>query len=79
MKTTPKGKKQTFSRLQGATSMKPCSSTYYRLGVEVNRSMPSFCSLKEIGKACNIPAKDAYYATVVTLGKLVWRLRQCVK
>ena len=53
-----------------------CWSTYYRLGVEMQRRLEVQSTYAQIGTALGISTQTAYTVSVVALGKLVFRLRR---
>ena len=54
---------------------KPGFLTYYDLGVEVNKVLPKFKTLKECGRELGITKQNAYTESVLALGKLCFALR----
>lgn len=56
----------------------PCWSTYYDLGVEMNKLLPHYCTLPELGRQLGVSRQRAYIETVVALGKLVYHARKAL-
>jgi hypothetical protein len=61
-----------IAHLQGFRRRRPCWSTYYQLGVELNKRMPAFRTWEQVGALLNVTKQNAYTQGVVALGKLAF-------
>lgn len=48
--------------------------TYYQIGVMTQARLPKFSTLDRIGREFGLTRQNAYTASVVALGKLIYRL-----
>jgi hypothetical protein len=66
------------SALPGARSMKPCYSTYYRIGTEFQNQLTPWRPMREVGAALGLSQQNAHTFTMIALGKVIYRLwRSC--
>lgn len=57
---------------------KPSWSVCYRIGVEYQRRLHPRYTLEEVGSAFGLTKQNAYTATVLALGKLIYLVRRKV-
>lgn len=55
---------------------KPGFRTYYKLGVQLSKQMPTVHTYVQIGKLFGISKQNAYTEAVVALGKLAYLARK---
>jgi hypothetical protein len=57
----------------------PGFRTYYQLGVEHSKKLDTYCTVKELGELFGMTHQNAHAASLVALGKLVFRLRATLR
>lgn len=59
--------------------LKPGFQTYYSIGVEFSKRLPAFCTYAEVAREFGITKQNAYTASVLALGKLVYGVALAVQ
>ena len=54
-------------------------ATYHALGVQFQGQLPRLRTLAEVGRALGVSKQKAWHASVLALGKLIYRLKAEVK
>jgi hypothetical protein len=54
--------------------MPPGWKTYYQIGVAAQRRLPKHSTLDQVGRRFGLTRQNAYTASVVALGKFLYRL-----
>jgi hypothetical protein len=57
----------------------PGFRTYYYLGAEYSRKLDTYCTVKELGELFGMTHQNAHAASLVALGKLIFRLRSALR
>jgi hypothetical protein len=46
------------------------------LGVQFQKELPRYCTLSEVARVFGLTRQNAYTASMIALGKLIYRLRK---